>query len=48
MTKFVQLVEDPWLETLQDHVIGMLNLPIRPGLCHGYLVHTDMVIIIEI
>jgi hypothetical protein len=32
--KFVQPVEDPWLEALQDHVVGALDLPVRPRVCH--------------
>jgi hypothetical protein len=48
VTKFVQPVEDPWLEALQDHAIGALDLPVRLGVCHGYPIHTDMVIIKEI
>jgi hypothetical protein len=47
MVKLVQSLEDPWFENLQDHAIGVLNLPIRPGVCHDCLIHTDMVIITE-
>jgi hypothetical protein len=46
--KFVQPVEDSWLEALQDHAVGMLNLPVHPGVCHDCSIHTDMVIITEI
>jgi hypothetical protein len=45
--KLVQPIEDPWFEALQDHVVGALNLPVRPGVCHSYPIHADMVIIIE-
>jgi hypothetical protein len=45
---FVQPIEDPWLEALQDHAVGALDLPVHPGVCHGYLIHMDMVIITEI
>jgi hypothetical protein len=48
VTKFIQPVEDPWLEALQDHVVGALDLPVRLGVCHRCLIHTDMVIIAEI
>jgi hypothetical protein len=48
MTKLVQPVKDPWVETLQDHAVGMLDLPVRPGVCHGYLIHPNMVIVAEI
>jgi hypothetical protein len=47
VAKLVQSVKDPQFEALQDHVVGTLNLPIRPGVCHGCLIHTNMVIIIE-
>jgi hypothetical protein len=46
--KLVQPVEDPWLEALQDHAVGTLDLPICPGVCHGCPIHADMVIIAEI
>jgi hypothetical protein len=45
--KLVQLVKDPWFETLQDHVVGAHDLPIRLGVCHGCPIHADMVIITE-
>jgi hypothetical protein len=48
VAKFVQPVEDHWLEALQDHAVGALNLPVRPRLCHGCPIHTDMVIITKI
>jgi hypothetical protein len=47
-TKFVQPVEDHWLESLQDHAVGTLDLPVLPGVCHDYPIHADMVIIAEI
>jgi hypothetical protein len=43
--KFVQSDEDPWLEALQDHVVGALNPPVCLGVCHGCPIHADMVII---
>jgi hypothetical protein len=46
--KFVQPIEDPWFEPLQDHVVGAFDLPVRPRVCHGYPIHADMVIIVEI
>jgi hypothetical protein len=46
--KFVQPVEDPWLEALQDHALGTLDWPIHPGVCHDCPIHVDMVIIVEI
>jgi hypothetical protein len=45
VTKLVQPVEDPQFEALQDHVIGALDLPVRPRVCHCYRIHADMVII---
>jgi hypothetical protein len=42
MAKLVQAVEDPWLEALQDHVVGAFDLPICLGVCHGYPIHADM------
>jgi hypothetical protein len=47
VAKLVQLIEDPWFEALQDHVVGALNLPVHPGVCHGCPIHVDMVIIAE-
>jgi hypothetical protein len=46
--KLVQPVKDPWLEALQDHVIGMLELPVRSEVCHGCPIHMNMVIVAEI
>jgi hypothetical protein len=48
MAKFVQPVKDPWFESLQDHVVGVFNPPVHPGVRHGSSVHMDMVIIAEI
>jgi hypothetical protein len=48
VAEFVQPVEDPWLDPLQDHAVGVLDLPIHPGVCHGCPIHKDMVIIAEI
>ena len=33
--KLVQLVEDPWLQSLEDHAIGTLHLPIRLWVRHS-------------
>src|SRR6185312_15514930 len=38
--KFVQLVEDSWLQSLEDHAIGTLHLPVRLWVCHSRPVHT--------
>jgi hypothetical protein len=45
--KLVQPVEDSRFEALQDHAVGALDLPVRPGVCHGCPIHADMVIITE-
>ena len=45
--KLVQLIENPWLEALQDHAVGVLNLPVRPKVRYGCPIHADMVIIAE-
>jgi hypothetical protein len=47
VAELVQSVEDPRLEALQDHVVGVLNLSIHLGVCHGCPIHTDVVIITE-
>jgi hypothetical protein len=46
--KPVQSVKDPWLEALQDHAVGMLELPVCLEVCHGCPIHMNMVIITEI
>jgi hypothetical protein len=46
--KFVQPVEYSRLEALQDHAVGALDLPVRPGVRHDCLIDADMVIISEI
>jgi hypothetical protein len=45
--ELVQPVEDPWLEALQDHAIGVLDLSICLGVCHDCPIHADVVIIVE-
>jgi hypothetical protein len=47
LTEFVQPVEDPRLDPLQDHTIRALNVPIHAGLCHGGPVNADVVVIAE-
>jgi hypothetical protein len=44
----VEVVVDPQLEPLQNHVVGTFYLPIRYGVCHGGPVHLDVVILAEI
>jgi hypothetical protein len=46
--KPIQPVKDPWLEALQDHAVGTLELPVRLEVCHGCPIHMNMVIIAEI
>ena len=46
-TKLVQPVEDPRLEALQHHVVRMLDLPVRVGVCHGGAIDADVVFIAE-
>jgi hypothetical protein len=48
MTKFVQPVHDPQFESLQDHVVGTFDLPVRSRVRYGCPIHADMVIIAEI
>jgi hypothetical protein len=45
--KLVQPAEDPWLEALQGHAVGALDLLVHPGVYHGPI-HTNMVIVTEI
>src|SRR6185295_10424384 len=45
--KFIHLVEDPWLQSLEDHAIGTLHLPIRLWVRHSRPVHAYMVAIAE-
>jgi hypothetical protein len=42
------VVVDPWLESLQDHAVGTLYLPICHGVSHGGPVHLDVVILTEV
>jgi hypothetical protein len=42
------VVVDPWLESLQDHAVGTLYLPIRHGVSHGGPVHPNVVILAEV
>jgi hypothetical protein len=44
VSELVEFIEDPCLETLQDHAVRTLDLPVRPGVHHGYPIHVDMVI----
>jgi hypothetical protein len=48
MAKFVQLVKHPRFEFLQDHAVGMFDLPVRSGVRYGCPIHADMVIVAEI
>jgi hypothetical protein len=45
VAEFVQPIEDPCLEALQDHAVGVLDLPVRPGVCHDCPINADMVIV---
>ena len=45
--KLVQLVQDPYLEALEDHAIGTLHLPIRLWVHHSRPVHAYMVAVTE-
>jgi hypothetical protein len=47
LAKLVELIEDPRLDALEHHAIGMLNLSIRAGVCHGSPVNPGMVVITE-
>jgi hypothetical protein len=40
--ELVEVVVDPWLESLQNHVVGTLYLPIRHGVSYGGPVHPDV------
>jgi hypothetical protein len=44
----VEVVVDPRLESLQNHAVGTFYLPIRHGVCHGGLVHPDVVVFTEV
>jgi hypothetical protein len=44
----VEVVLDPWLESLQNHAVGTFYLPIRHGVSHGGPVHPDVVIHAEV
>jgi hypothetical protein len=46
--ELVEVVVDPRLEPLQNHVVGTLYLPIRHGVSYGGPVHPDMVILAEV
>ena len=45
--KLVQSVENPRLETLQDHVIRVLHLPIHAGVRHGGPINADVILVAE-
>jgi hypothetical protein len=47
-TELVEVVVDPWLESLQNHAVGTLYLPIRHGVSYGGPVHPDVVILAEV
>jgi hypothetical protein len=44
----VEVVVDPRLESSQNHVVSTFYLPIRHGVCHGGLVHPDVVVFAEV
>jgi hypothetical protein len=46
--EFVEVVVDLWLESLQNHVVATLYLPIRHGVSYGGPVHPDVVIFAEV
>jgi hypothetical protein len=48
IAKFVQSVEDPWFESLQDHVVGAFDLSICPWVHHGCPIYTYVVIVAEV
>jgi hypothetical protein len=39
---------DPRFESLQDHIVGTLHLPICHGVSYGGPVHTDVVVVAEV
>jgi hypothetical protein len=41
--KLVQIIEDSKLDSLQDHAVGVLDLPIHAGVRHGGLIDMDVV-----
>jgi hypothetical protein len=46
--ELVEVVVDPRLESLQNHAIGTLYLPIRHGVSYDGPVHPDVVILAEV
>jgi hypothetical protein len=46
--ELVEVVIDPWLESLQNHAVGTLYLPIRHGMSYDGPVHPDVVILAEV
>ena len=45
--KFVQFVENSWLQSLEDHAVGTLHLPVRLWVRHSRPVHTYVETITE-
>jgi hypothetical protein len=48
LAELVEVVVDPRLKSLQNHVVGMLYLPIRHGVSYGGPVHLDVVVLAEV
>ena len=46
--ELVEVVVDPRLESLQDHAVGTLYLPIRHGVSYDGPVHPDVVVLAEV
>jgi hypothetical protein len=44
----VEVVVDPRFESLQNHAVSTLYLPIRHGVSHGGPFHPDVVILAEV
>ena len=44
----MEVVVDSRLQSLQNHAVGTLDLPIRHGVSHGGPVHPDVVILAEV
>jgi hypothetical protein len=48
LAKLVEVVVDPQLQSLQNHTVGALHLPICHWLGYGGPVHTDVVVFAEV
>jgi hypothetical protein len=47
-TELVEVVVDPRLESLQNHAVGALYLPIHHGVSYGGPVHLDVVVVAKV